>query len=130
MGLLKDHEPLVRGGRLDNLLDSPWARDEYERIRELNDDVADIMRNTGLTDEGRLNRIKEYLFNNSDEFSADPAIARAWERLRTGNGISDDLLLLKHETAEMWLRNNKGLDYRDAHDAANEKFNWGITVSD
>ena len=34
------------------------------------------------------------------------------------------MLLLKHETAEMWLRRVNGMSYQDAHRLANEKFNW------
>ncbi|GIW99632.1 MAG: hypothetical protein KatS3mg111_2965 [Pirellulaceae bacterium] len=34
------------------------------------------------------------------------------------------MLLLKHETAEMWLRQVKGLSYEEAHRLANQKYNW------
>jgi hypothetical protein len=55
---------------------------------------------------------------------ADGEIAAAWHRLRTGRGTDTDKLLLKHETAKMWLRTKKGLDYSAAHNAANQRWNW------
>ena len=47
---------------------------------------------------------------------------------RTGAADDVDKLLLKHETAEMWARLKKGLDYLDAHRLANKKFNWEQAV--
>ena len=95
----------------------------YKAIRESTTDVAAISRYTNLKP-GRLEKIKDYLFNNKEWTGADGEIAASWHRLRTGRGNSTDMLLLKHETAEMWLRRVNGMSYQDAHRLANEKFNW------
>lgn len=62
-------------------------------------DVAAISRYTGYNS-SRIQKIKNYLFHNREWTGADPDIAAAWHRLRTGAGTPNDRLLLKHETAE------------------------------
>lgn len=99
------------------------AEGAYKAIRESTTDIAAISRYTKLKPD-RLERIKRYLFNNKEWTGADGEIAAAWHRLRTGRGTAADVLLLKHETAEMWLRSVKGISYTDAHWLANKKFNW------
>jgi hypothetical protein len=124
---------LTSGGRgrwlwgFDRLSDAD-ARAAYDAIRASGTDIAAIARYTGYKPE-RLQRIKDYLFNNA-EFVPDELIAAAWHRLRTGRGNAIDRLLLKHETAEMWLRNSRGCDYWDAHRRANPRWNWGIVAED
>jgi hypothetical protein len=99
------------------------AAGAYEAIRESTTDVAAISRYTNLKP-SRLEKIKDYLFNNKEWTDADGEIAAAWHRLRTGRGDATDMLLLKHETLEMWLRRVKGLSYQEAHRLANNRFNW------
>jgi hypothetical protein len=76
----------------------------------------------------RLQRIKNYVFNNREWTYADPRIAEAWHRLRTGRGTPVDKLLLKHETAEMWYRRRILDEYRAAHQAANRHWNWQALI--
>lgn len=95
----------------------------YQVIRESSTDIAAISRYTGYKPE-RIQRIKDYLFNNPEWTGADPEIAAAWHRLRIGAGTQVDRLLLKHETAEMWLRRGRGLTYSQAHHRANQHWNW------
>jgi hypothetical protein len=59
-----------------------------------------------------------------------PEIAAAWHRLRTGHETDVDKLLLKHETAEMWMRQVKGADYWEAHRRANQHWNWGKAIEE
>jgi hypothetical protein len=101
----------------------------YPAIRASSTDVQAIARYQGLNERsvGRLRAIKEYLFNNLN-FEADPEIANAWQRLRTGQGTTADVTLLKHETPEMWYRNNVLDEYRAAHAAANERWNWQVLL--
>jgi hypothetical protein len=82
------------------------AEAAYKAIRESTTDVAAISRYTNLRSQ-RLQRIKDYLFKNPEWTGVDGEIAAAWHRLRTGRGTEVDKLLLKHETAEMWLRRVK-----------------------
>src|SRR5262249_4456119 len=105
------------------------AEAAYEAIRQSTTDVAAISRYTGLKAD-RLARIKEYLFNNPEWTGADNEIAAAWHRLRTGAGTSTDKLLLKHETAEMWLRARTEPSYLSAHTRANRKWNWQKAIEE
>ncbi|MEU5764122.1 hypothetical protein, partial [Nocardia sp. NPDC047648] len=58
-----------------------------------------------------------------------PEIADAWIRLRSGNALPEDHVLLEHELAELnYLRANPGVTYQDAHRVANESFNWQTQV--
>jgi len=99
----------------------------YEVIRESTTDVSAISRYTGYKAD-RIERIKEYLFRNPG-WDPDPEIAAAWHRLRTGAGTETDRLLLKHETAEMWVRENTDLvDYASSHEKANSHWNWQEAV--
>jgi hypothetical protein len=84
----------------------------------------------------RLSRIKDYLFkgnNDIPDFSPDPAIATAWNRMRSGGSDlatrQRDMLLLKHEVAEMRIKQQySGIEHTEAHRLANERYNWQQTV--
>ncbi len=103
------------------------AEAAYEAIRNSKTDVEAISRYTGYKSE-RLQRIKDYVFNNKEWSGADGDIAAAWHRLRTGRGNATDRLLLKHETAEMWFRSNVNSAYGAAHQRANRHWNWQRAV--
>ncbi|MFJ6012135.1 hypothetical protein [Streptomyces sp. NPDC092952] len=63
------------------------------------------------------------------KFDADAEIADAWIRLRAGNSLPEDRLLLEHELAELtYLRENPGVTYQEAHRVANETYNWQDSV--
>jgi hypothetical protein len=68
------------------------------------------------------------MFNNPEMDFVDPEALEAWERLRSGIGTDIDMLLLKHETAEMYLRSARNLSQRKAHDLANDKYFWEALV--
>ncbi|WP_093874961.1 hypothetical protein [Streptomyces sp. TLI_105] len=60
---------------------------------------------------------------------ADAEIADAWIRLRSGNSLSEDRILLEHELAELtYLREHPGATYREAHRVADETCNWQNSV--
>jgi len=103
-----------------NAIPDTEAAAAYQAIRESTTDVAASARYTGYKPD-RIRRIKDYLFNNPEWTAADAEIAAAWHRLRTGRGTNLDRLLLKHETAEMFLRQRYGLDYWEAHRRANQQ---------
>jgi hypothetical protein len=108
---------------LHNAIPQSEAEAAYQVIRASKTDVAPIARYTRYKPQN-LQRIKDYLFNNPEWTGADPEIAAAWHRLRTGRHTQADRLLLKHETAEMLLRNRYGRGHWQAHRRANRKWNW------
>jgi len=124
--------PVMSGGRWRwgyGAIREGEAGAAYQAIRESTTDVAAISRYTGYRAD-RIQRIKDYLFNNPEWTGADSEIAAAWHRLRTGRGTEVDRLLLKHETAEMWMRKVKGADYWEAHRRANQHWNWQRTIEE
>jgi len=108
------------------------AEAAYAAIRDSKTDVNAIASYLRLNERSaeRLRKIKDYLFSNSEWTGADPAIATAWQRLRTGRATAEDVLLLKHEVAEIWLRQNTSLAREEAHRRANKHYNWEFTVND
>ena len=102
------------------------AEAAYDAIRASKTDVSAISRYTKIA-KSRIQKIKEHLFNNP-KFEADEEIAAAWHRLRTSRHTANDILLLKHEIAEIWFMRFKGISQAAAHRAANKKFNWQSTL--
>ena len=52
-------------------------------------------------------------------------MAESWRRLREGKNIQKhDIILLKHELMESNLMSNDGLDYFEAHNITQEKYNY------
>ncbi|MFF7095361.1 hypothetical protein ACFY9A_23650 [Streptomyces rubradiris] len=63
------------------------------------------------------------------KFDADAEIADAWIRLRSGNALPEDHVLLEHELTELgYLRDHPGATYQEAHRVANETYNWQSKV--
>ncbi len=117
-----------------NNINQAEVDEAYTVIANSKTDVDAIARYLNLNDRSRvrLDNIKDYLFkrnNGIPNFEADPAIATAWQRLRTGAGTDSDKLLLKHEVAEIWLKkNNPGISHTEAHRLANARANWEDTI--
>lgn len=148
---------LASGGssRPRDLLDDPkqteWAREAYEHFRRDGQDIDDIARSTegfvredgevGFSSE-EIADIKKHLFDSEHliedyetgevvrrAFDPDPDIADAWIRMRNGNPLPEDLVLLQHELRELtYLRDNPGVTYQEAHRHANELHNWQSQV--
>jgi hypothetical protein len=108
-----------------------YAPQAYNAIRNQADDVSAIARNIGWSEEN-VQQVKNHLFYNKhqlddriDLFDPNPDIADAWERLRRGEAISEDIDLLKHELYEAWYEQTYKVDYRTAHDATNDAgYTW------
>lgn len=110
-----------------------FAKNAYEGFRASTDDIAKISTNTGW-DVDDITQIKNHIF--LDELRLDDAVerlapdyemAQAWKRLVNGEFYENDILLLKHELYESTLyhiNDAKGIMQREAHDLANEVFNW------
>ena len=114
------------------------AEDLYVAIRKSASDVENITKNYNLKPK-RIQEIKDYVFNNPEHTPHKPT-AEAWERLSQGQATEHDLLLLKHETAEMYYNDwipknpekyNEKFAPLSSHDIANTKgYNWeaGVTA--
>lgn len=76
--------------------------------------------------EGRIQRIKDHLFNNEHilsegkgKFSPDYDIGQAWNRLKEGTPTKSDMDLLNHGLFESKFEGIFKTNYRKAHDATN-----------
>ncbi|MFE9890083.1 hypothetical protein [Streptomyces scopuliridis] len=138
-----------------DLLDDPeqtkWAEAAYDDFRQDSRDIAAISRNTedvsrangttGFTEE-EISTIKKHVFDTEHpiedyetgeivtrKFDADAEIADAWIRLRSGNALPEDHVLLEHELAELsYLHTHPGATYQEAHRVANQNYNWQSMV--
>jgi hypothetical protein len=141
--------PKVYDSLRSDQLNRQWANDAYETIRA-SDDVADVAGNvrdaprldgsTGFTLE-EIRTAKAQVFYDEhplegddgsivySRFDADPDIAEAWLRLRSGNYKPQDLILLEHELAEhnYWEQHPEAV-YWDAHGAANSVAFWSADL--
>ncbi|MEU0398626.1 hypothetical protein ABZ208_39055, partial [Streptomyces sp. NPDC006208] len=134
-----------------DLLDDPaqtrWAEEAYESFMKDSRDVSSISEqsrhvergdgSTGFSEE-EIASVKKHVFDTEHpivdpetgkvvvrKFDADAEIADAWIRLRSGNALPEDHLLLEHEIAELgYLRDNPGSTYQEAHRHANSNYNW------
>lgn len=75
--------------------------------------------------EATIARIKTHVFESEHlldtgirRFDADPNIVNAWSRLRQGDFLQSDLILLSHERFESKFEALFKTNYRTAHDAA------------
>ncbi len=128
-GIPKVETPLISsritGARELSSYDFDGAEKVYNQIRATETDVANIAKNTGIS-ESKIARIKDHLFNQKhilDDglriFDADPEIANAWNRLEKGNFTGKDLQLLEHDYFESRFEKLFRTNYRTSHDAAN-----------
>lgn len=105
----------------------------YESVRNGKKDyvVRTISRNTGI-DAEMISKMVDHVFINEYDldkgyvrFDADYDIAESVRRLREGKYIQEhDLILIYHESLEYDLMNKDGLKYEDAHEKANEQYNY------
>ena len=113
------------GARRLKQWDFEKAEKAYDAIRASVDDISAIAKSTGLP-EGQIRQVKEHIFFKQHQlddgfrrFDADPAIANAWERLRSGDIAKKDIQLLEHELFETKFEGIFKTSYREAHEAAN-----------
>ncbi len=128
-GIPKVETPLISsritGARELSSYDFDGAEKVYNQIRATETDVANIAKNTGIS-ESKIARIKDHLFSQKhilDDglriFDADPEIANAWNRLEKGNFTGKDLQVLEHEYFESRLEKLFRTNYRTSYDAVN-----------
>ncbi|MEV7471404.1 WXG100 family type VII secretion target [Streptomyces kronopolitis] len=126
---------------------SKWADDAYANFMQDSRDIGAISKNTrdvvrgdgakGFSEE-EIASVKKHVFDTEHpiedyetgrvvtrKFDADPEIADAWIRLRSGISLPEDHILLEHELTELkYLRENPGATYQEAHRVTNETYNW------
>lgn len=104
----------------------------YEEIRKRTNDIQRIAENTGFSIQD-IEKVKAHVFFNKydldDEelsrFIPDYDMAVSWQRLIDGKDIQEmDMVLLHHELMEYTLMNEKGLNYREAHDTTQKIHNY------
>lgn len=102
----------------------------YETFRNITSDVFKISTITGHT-QGEIQRVKNHIFFNEYEladgkhrFASDFDQAQSWDRLRNGEPLEHDLIMIEHELIEERLMREQGLSYDEAHEKANETANY------
>lgn len=105
------------------------------RIRNGNDDVSLISKNTGFKYDDVLLIKKhimeeEHLFDNGSvrKFEANIDQALAWQRMMENRATDTDILLLKHELRELRYMKKTGCSYEKAHAFSNQKYDWQTAV--
>jgi hypothetical protein len=132
--------------RLDMSLQDKWAKDAYADFRKNDRDIDRIAQHLEKTprpggkagfSREEIARIKDHLFRKEHpienyeggvirkKFDPDADIADAWIRLRSGNSLPEDRLLLEHELAESrHMDAHPNSSYQQAHREANKTHNW------
>ena len=105
------------------------AAQYYEAVRHMKTDTARISQATGIAKD-KLDKIKEHVFikehdliNGKRRFDPDYEMAQSWQRLINGNFKEQDIVLLKHEYAELRYM-EKGLTQNEAHIKASRKYDF------
>ncbi|HLL61914.1 MAG TPA: hypothetical protein VK401_02625, partial [Propionibacteriaceae bacterium] len=138
--------------RMDIAAQETWAQEVYDEIvadpqavRTIAEKLGSVQRASGavgFTPE-EITQIRDHLMVQEhllDDYAGglelrrfDPSaqIAEAWQRLREGTVRDSDIVLLEHELAEStYLQSHPGASYREAHDVANQQFDWYALVGD
>lgn len=97
--------------------------------------VDAIANNAGISADAVSKMYDHLIVNEYDldgghtHFDPDYEIAQSIQRLRDGKNVqAHDLLLVQHEALEHDLMNNDGLGYEEAHEKANEQFNYAAAL--
>jgi hypothetical protein len=97
--------------------------------------VDAIANNAGISADAVSKMYDHLIVNEYDldgghtHFDPDYEIAQSIQRLRDGKNVqTHDLLLVQHEALEHDLMNNDGLGYEEAHEKANEQFNYAAAL--
>jgi len=109
----------------------------YNEVRKRTADVETIARNTGFSVED-VESVKRHIFldyhdlgdEEPERFNPSYDMAISWQRLIDGKDIREmDIVLLQHELHELRLM-EKGLSYRQAHDAAEKLHNYSKFIKE
>ena len=101
----------------------------YEAVRHMKTDTQKISAATGIGQD-KIDKIKNHVFITEHDLLTvkkrfDPSyeIAQSWQRLISGSFKEQDIVLLKHEYAELRYM-EKGYSQNEAHIRASKKYNY------
>lgn len=101
----------------------------YEAVRHMKTDTQKISAATGIGQD-KIDKIKNHVFitehdllTGKKRFDPSYEIAQSWQRLISGNFKEQDIVLLKHEYAELRYM-EKGYSQNEAHIRASKKYNY------
>ena len=101
----------------------------YEAIRHMKTDTQKISAATGIGQD-KIDKIKNHVFitehdllTGKKRFDPSYEIAQSWQRLISGSFKEQDIVLLKHEYAELRYM-EKGYSQNEAHIRASKKYNY------
>ncbi len=110
----------------------------YEEVRNRKDysDAKQIVKNVEGFSEQDIEEIRHHVFIDKIPRSGklerfDPSFeqAQVWQRLVEGKNIKkSDIIFLKHEKKELTIMRDLGYNYEEAHNIADEEFNWWKSV--
>lgn len=105
------------------------ATQYYESVRHMKTDTLHISRSTGIS-QNKIDKIKNHVFISEHDlidgkrrFDPDYEMAQSWQRLINANFREQDIVLLKHEYAELRYM-EKGFSQYEAHLKASKKYNF------
>ena len=108
----------------------------YETFRNITSDVPKIAAITGHTEQ-EISRIKNHMFFNEYElyggkrrFYPDFEQAQSWDRLRKGEALYHDFIMIEHELIEEKLMREEGLPYNEAHEKANQTASYELAIKE
>lgn len=101
----------------------------YESVRRMKTDTTRISKATGISQD-KIDKIKKHVFiaehdliEGHKRFDPSYDMAQSWQRLINGSFEEKDIVLLKHEYAELRYM-EKGLSQDEAHIKASIKYNY------
>lgn len=101
----------------------------YEAIRHMKTDTKKISAATGIGQD-KIDKIKNHVFitehdllTEKKRFDPSYEMAQSWQRLISGSFKEQDIVLLKHEYAELRYM-EKGYSQNEAHICASKKYNY------
>ena len=105
------------------------AKRYYESVRHMKTDTQKISAATGISQD-KIDKIKDQVFVKEHElldgkhrFAPSYDMAQSWQRLINGSFEDKDIVLLKHEYAELRYM-EKGFTQNEAHIKASKKYNY------
>lgn len=105
------------------------AEQYYEAVRHMTTDTKKISQSTGINQD-KIDKIKNHIFVQEHDLLEghkrfDPSydMAQSWQRLTNGKYEEKDIVLLKHEYAELRYM-EKGLSQSEAHTKASKRYNY------
>lgn len=101
----------------------------YESVRHMKTDIKRISDATGISQD-KIEKIKQHVFilehdllDGKHRFAPSYDMVQSWQRLINNSFEEKDIVLLKHEYAELRYM-EKGLSQNDAHIKASKKYNY------